>query len=378
MIDGHLLSDVQGHDRSTLAALEISSRIGRLREVLSESGCSGLLVTKIENIRYLTGFTGSAAMLFISSTASMAVTDGRYRDQIVDQLAAGGVDAEIVVGRPDDQQAALKRVTAGEAKIGLEAAGITWAGQMRVAGYLEAELVATTGLVEQLRIVKDTGELQRIEQACNIADVALAQVKERLTEGLTEAEFAAELEFEMRRRGSDGPSFETIVASGPNSAMPHARPTGRRMDEGDLVVIDFGATVDGYHSDMTRTFALGRIDGRLQELIDAVSASQRAGLAAVGPTASGASVDAASRESLAAVGLGELFLHSTGHGVGLEIHEAPAVAPGATDNLPVGAVVTVEPGAYLAGRGGVRIEDTVVVTERGSRPLTKSTKDYLL
>ena len=372
------MSDNHGRDRSRLAPLEVSSRIGRLREVLGESDCSALLVTKIENIRYLTGFTGSAAMLFVSSTTSMAVTDGRYRDQIVDQLAAAGVDAETVIGRPDDQQDALKRAAAGEARVGLEAAGITWAGQIRTAGFLDAELIATTGLVEQLRIVKDAGELARIEQACDIADVALAQVKERLTQGLTEAEFAAELEFEMRRRGSDGPSFETIVASGPNSAMPHARPTGRRIDAGDLVVVDFGATVDGYHSDMTRTFALGGIDERLQDLIDAVSASQRAGLTAVSPSASGAAVDAASRESLVAAGMGELFLHSTGHGVGLEIHEAPAVAPGATDNLPVGAVVTVEPGAYLASRGGVRIEDTVVVTERGSRPLTKSTKDYLL
>jgi Xaa-Pro aminopeptidase len=206
----------------------------------------------------------------------------------------------------------------------------------------------------------------------------LAQVKERLVAGPTESEFAADLEYEMRRRGSDGPSFETIVASGPNSAMPHARPSARRIDEGDLVVVDFGATIDGYHSDMTRTFVVGDLDPRLQDLVDAVAASQRAGLAAVGPTATGGEVDGASRESLVAAGLGELFLHSTGHGVGLEIHEAPAVAPGATDILPIGAVVTVEPGAYLAGRGGVRIEDTVVVTERGSRSLTKSTKDYLL
>jgi Xaa-Pro aminopeptidase len=182
----------------------------------------------------------------------------------------------------------------------------------------------------------------------------------------------------MRRGGTQGNAFETIVASGPHSAMPHARPTERVVTAGDLVVIDFGAIVDGYRSDMTRTFAIGEPSPGHKKLIDAVAAAQRSGVAAVVAGATGGSVDAAARNSLVGAGFGEAFLHSTGHGVGLDIHEAPWAAAGATDILADGTIVTVEPGAYFAGDAGVRIEDTVVVTASGCRPLTKSTKDYIL
>ena len=227
--------------------------------------------------------------------------------------------------------------------------------------------------------MKDEGELARIELAADIADVALAQVKGRLAEGLTEAEFAIELDFEMRRRGADDVSFETIVASGPNGALPHARPSDRLVEPGELVVVDFGALVDGYHSDMTRTLCVGGVRSQeLSDLLDAVLAAQRAGVRALRPGVSGAEVDAACGNSLNDDGYGDLVAHPTGHGVGLEIHEAPAVAPGSTDILAEHAVVTVEPGAYVAGLGGVRIEDTLVVTATGARPLTKSTKDTSL
>ncbi len=226
--------------------------------------------------------------------------------------------------------------------------------------------------------MKDPGEQARIAAACAVADEALSSVKKRLTEGPTETEFAAELEFAMRERGGQGPAFETIVGSGPNSAMPHARPTDRVVQPGDLVVVDFGAIVDGYRSDMTRTFSIGEPSEELSRLVNAVAVAQRLGVAAVVPGASGAAVDGAARASLTEAGYGEIFLHSTGHGVGLDIHEAPAVAAGATDILASGTVVTVEPGAYVAGRAGVRIEDTLLVTDSGCRPLTMSTKDYIL
>ena len=262
--------------------------------------------------------------------------------------------------------------------MGLESSDVTWAAMRRFADAITSELVPTRGLVEALRVVKDAGEQARIEAACDIADAALESVKRRLTERPTEVEFAAELEFAMRKGGGQGSAFETIVASGPHSAMPHARPTNRTVEPGDLVVVDFGSIVDGYRSDMTRTFSVGEPSVAHKSLVDAVVLAQRFGVEAVIAGATGEAVDAAARSALVAAGFGEAFLHSTGHGVGLDIHEAPWAAAGATDILADGTIVTVEPGAYLAGDAGVRIEDTVVVTASGCRPLTKSTKDYIL
>lgn len=359
--------------------MDVAGRLRRLLESLGEAGCDALLVTKSENVRYLTGFSGSAGMLLVAPTGSLLVTDGRYREQAAAQLGAAGVEVELVVDASRGQLDALTSAASRHARVGLEAASVTWSLQRRLAGELErSELVATRGLVERLRAVKDDGEIARVEAACDVADVAIAQVKGMLAEGCTEAQFATELEAEMRRRGSSGASFETIVASGPNGAMPHARPTDRSVARGELVVVDFGATVDGYRSDMTRTLCVGEPEEGLRRLADAVFAAQRAGVRALRPGATGAEVDAACRESLAEAGYGEAFLHSTGHGVGLEIHEAPAVAKDSADILLPGTIVTVEPGAYLAGFGGARIEDTLLVGSSGCRPLTKSTKDYTL
>jgi Xaa-Pro aminopeptidase len=362
-----------------LPPMDVRGRLPRLRARLEEAGCDALLVTKVEHLRYLTGFTGSAGKLLVAPRTTLLVTDGRYRDQAAEQVASAGVELEIEVSNVKGQLEALGAAARGVQRIGLEADSVTWSLQLRLQEEFErASMIATKGVVEQMRAVKDDGERARIEAACDVADVAIAQVKQRLTEGCTEAEFAGELEAEMRRRGSSGPSFETIVASGPNSAMPHARPSNRVIGEGELVVVDFGATVDGYHSDMTRTLCVGELSGELAQLVDAVFAAQRAGLRAVAGGVSGGVVDAACRDALTESGYGEAFLHSTGHGVGLEIHEAPAVAQGSTDILATGSVVTVEPGAYIAGRAGVRIEDTVLVGTSGGRLLTKSTKDYTL
>jgi Xaa-Pro aminopeptidase len=366
-------------DLETLPPMDVAGRLPRLRERLSDAGCDGLLVTKLEHLRYLTGFTGSAGMLLVAPSATLLTTDSRYRDQATEQVEAAGVEVEFEVSGLQGQLDRLAEAAGAIGRIGLEATSVTWSMQLRLVDVFErSTVVATRGLVEALRAVKDPGEQARIEAACDVADVAIAQVKPRLAEGCTEAEFAAELEAEMRRRGASGPSFETIVASGPNSAMPHARPSERVIGPGELVVIDFGATVDGYRSDMTRTICVGELAEDLVRLVDAVFASQRAGLRAVAEGVSGGEVDEACREVLEEAGYGPAFLHSTGHGVGLEIHESPAVAKGSTDILAAGAVVTVEPGAYLAGRGGVRIEDTVLVGATSGRPLTKSTKDYTL
>ena len=367
-----------GSDLSALPPLAVAGRAAKVALELESAACDALIVTKLENIRYLTGFTGSAAILVVTPSATLLTTDGRYRDQSADQLAAAGVDAEIVVGSGAVQLDAIKLACSSARAVGLEANNVTWSSVKRFTDVIGDKLVATTGLVEGLRIVKDPGEQARIEVACAIADAALTHVKNRLTESPTETEFAAELEYAMRERGGQGPAFETIVASGPNSAMPHARPTDRVVQSGDLVVVDFGSMVDGYRSDMTRTFSVGEPSKELAHLVEVVAIAQALGVAAVVPGATGAAVDGAARASLTEAGYGEMFLHSTGHGVGLDIHEAPSVAASAADILAPGTVVTVEPGAYVAGRAGVRIEDTLLVTDSGCRPLTMSTKDYIL
>lgn len=374
-----------GHERPTLAEMDVASRMGRLRARLAESGCDALLVTKLVNLRYLTGFTGSAGMLLVRAGDAMLLTDGRYAEQSAGQLAAAGVECSLQIGRPVRQLEALDAALKGVARLGLEAEHIAWGEKRRLSAALgvvaggSTSLIATRDVVEALRVVKDAGELERIELAAQIADVALAQVKERLREGVTEREFARELDYEMRLRGADDVSFETIVASGPNGARPHGRVSERRIEVGELVIVDFGAEVDGYHSDMTRTLCVGSpASSQMSDLLDAVLIAQRAGVRALRPGVSGDEVDRACREALSVAGCEELFVHGTGHGVGLEIHESPALSQGSADILDEGVVVTVEPGVYVPGTGGVRIEDTLVVTGNGARALTKSTKDSIL
>ncbi|HEX8804111.1 MAG TPA: Xaa-Pro peptidase family protein [Acidimicrobiales bacterium] len=365
-------------DLSTLPAMEVGDRAKRLRAALPDAGCDALLVTNLTNIRYLTGFSGSAAMLLVHRGEMVLVTDGRYRDQAAAELAAAGVDAEVQVGRTtDEQREHLSLATLGVDRLGLEAEHVTWAQERRFrkTWFDGIDLVPTDGLVEELREVKDAGEVARIEAACAMADAALAAVRHRLGEGATEAEVALELEWQMRRLGADGPSFETIVAAGPNGAHPHHRAGGRRITEGDLVVIDFGALLDGYHSDMTRTVMVGEASATQARMYAVVQEAQAAGVRAVREGVDATAVDEACRAVVREAGWDDAFLHGTGHGVGLDIHEAPRVSTTGDGKLADGHVVTVEPGVYLAEHGGVRIEDTVVVTPEGSRLLTRAPKD---
>jgi Xaa-Pro aminopeptidase len=261
-------------------------------------------------------------------------------------------------------------------RVGLEAEHVSWAahGRYEAEWFPGSSLVATAGLVEDLRAVKDPGEIARIRAACSIADRALAEVRPTLLDRPTEREFARELDHRMRTLGATDTSFETIVASGPNGARPHHRPSDRTVVEGDLVVIDFGALVDGYCSDMTRTFVVGEPTPIQQRMLDVVTASQAAGVAAVAAGVAASAVDAACRSVIDEAGWGDAFTHGTGHGVGLDIHEAPRVARTSTATLVPGHIVTVEPGVYLEQHGGVRVEDTVVVTEGGAEPLTRAPK----
>jgi Xaa-Pro aminopeptidase len=359
--------------------MDVAGRVPRLRQRLDDAGCDALLVTRMVNIRYLTGFTGSAALLLVRPDDLVFVTDGRYRDQSALELGAAAVDARIDVGLTAGRQREIvQEAAAGFARLGLEAGAVTWAQQRTFDAdwFPDAELVPTVGVVEELRRVKDAGEAERMADAAAIADGALARVRHRLAEAPTEEEFALELDFEMRRGGASAPSFDTIVASGPNGAKPHHRPSGRRIGAGELVVVDFGAIVDGYCSDMTRTLCVGEpTTATARRMVEVVAASQQAGVDAVRAGAEGKAIDDVCRAVIADAGWADAFLHSTGHGVGLEIHEDPRVSSTSTDTLAAGHVVTVEPGVYLAEYGGVRIEDTVVVTDDGCTVLTNATKE---
>ncbi|PXX57860.1 Xaa-Pro aminopeptidase [Nocardia tenerifensis] len=362
-------------------APDYAARRGALRSLLVENGVDALLVTDLVNLRYLTGFTGSNAALLVHSwdtrnaeERTVIGTDGRYLTQVAEQVP--DLRAEIA-------KATAPRIIelAGEwqlGRVGYESHIVT-VEQHR--GFVEQrtglELVATPGLVEQLRMVKDAYEVGRLRAACAAADAGLATLLERggLRPGRTERQVARDLEWAMFEHGADAVSFETIVATGVNSAVPHHRPTDAVLATGDFVKLDFGATVGGYHSDMTRTFVLGRADDWHREVYALVEAAQRAGREALRPGVKADAVDAASRSVIEAAGHGKLFVHGLGHGVGLQIHEAPSIAKNATGTLLAGVAVTVEPGVYFPGRGGVRIEDTLVVREGGPELLTNTSKD---
>jgi Xaa-Pro aminopeptidase len=360
--------------------MEVATRLDRLRETFD--GFDALLVTRLVNVRYLTGFTGSAGALLVLADRAVFTTDGRYREQSAEQIGAAGVETDIEIGATADaQRRALVAAAAGAGvtRLGLEADGVTWSQQRGFAeAFVGMELVPTEGVVEGLRMMKEPGEVERIRAACAIADEALGELLPTLHDRPTEREFALGLEFAMRRRGASGVSFDPIVASGPNGALPHARPSDRHIEPGELVVIDFGCIVDGYCSDMTRTVSVGEPGAEGRRIWDTVLAAQRAGCETVAVGVECAAVDRASRQVIAEAGWGEAFVHGTGHGVGLEIHESPRVASTSTGTLAAGHIVTVEPGVYLPGVGGVRIEDTLVVTPEGSVALTEFPKQLVV
>lgn len=359
----------------TLEPADTGGRVWRARQRFEHLGVDALLVTHLTNIRYLTGFTGSAGLLLVAGDRAVLVTDGRYADQAPAQVAAAGVAVEVLISSTDQRRLVLDAAE-GVERIGLEAEHVSWAqhDRYRDEWFAGRALVPTAGVIEELRLIKDAGEVSRMRAAAAVTDAALAAVRDLLADGPTEQEFARALDGRIRELGASGNSFETIVASGPNAALPHARPGARRIQPGDPVIVDVGAVVDGYCSDMTRTFVVGDVSPELSRLVEVVGAAQAAGVSAVRHGVDAAEVDAATRAVIDDAGLGDRFTHGTGHGVGLDIHEAPRVARTSTATLAAGQVVTVEPGVYVPGLGGVRIEDTVVVTESGCRPLTLTPK----
>jgi Xaa-Pro aminopeptidase len=326
-----------------------------------------LLVTGLVNVRYLTGLQSSNAAVLVDPAGEATLyTDFRYAD------AARAIDGVTFHQTPRLVMGALAELLSGR-RVAVEAAHLSLASAeaLRAGG---VELVSTSGVVEGLRAVKEPGELDALRRAAAISDRVYGELAKQPFVGRTEAEVAWWLEQAWHEAGADGPAFDAIVAFGENGARPHAKLRDEPIPENTLVVVDAGCTVDGYRSDCTRTFFTGEPEGRLRELYDLCLQAQLDGLAAVAPGAAGRDVDAASRVAIEAAGMGELYGHGLGHGVGLDVHEEPNMRPESDAVLEVGNVVTVEPGIYLAGDVGVRIEDMVVVTQDGCERLTTVTK----
>lgn len=361
-----------------MKATDIGDRAQRVRQRLAATTkADALLVSDISNIRWLTGFTGSNGWVLLDPEGLTFITDGRYGQQAARQMAAACVDGEVLVGATSPLVVDHIAERCGRfARVAFEAAHVSFAQHAQYAKAIASELVPATGIVEAERRMKDADEIEMMTRACRIADQALAEVAPRLADGLTEAEVRNQLETRMRELGAIGPSYETIVATGPiNAALPHHRPTSTLIEPGHTVIIDVGALVDGYHSDMTRTYFIGEPTALQQELYDVVLAAQRAGVAAVAAGISTKELDGVCRRIIEEAGYGDWFTHGTGHGVGLLIHEDPFINRAGDTILQVGDVVTVEPGVYHEGFGGIRIEDLVVVTSDGCRVLTASPKD---
>ena len=334
-----------------------------------------IVITRSPNVRYLCGFTGSNGQVLVAPTGCVFFTDGRYTEQSRHEVQ----EIERIT-YPEGFAAALAQQCAslGITRLGFEAQEVTVALLAKLTQKLPGiALVPSEDVVERLRWVKDESELAALQQAQDATDGAFEAVLEYLAVGMTEQQVARELEQMMRRAGADGLSFDSIVAFGESAAEPHHEPTHRVLEEGDVIKIDFGALSAGYHADMTRTVAFGAPAAQLKKIHDIVREAQQAGIDAVKAGVTGGSVDAVSRAVIENAGYGEHFTHSLGHGVGLEIHEGPSLIRDGEDLLPVGAVVTVEPGIYIPGLGGVRIEDSVEVTQDGCRVLGTSTRELI-
>ncbi len=349
------------------------SRADRLAQALE---VDALLVTDLVNVRYVTGFTGSNGMAVVGLDLRRFITDFRYVEQAAAEVE--GFDREQA---PAEFNAALADGwPAGEFRLGFEDDHVSVRRYGRLRDVLpdRVELVPAGGAVEALRAVKDAGEIARIRAAAELVDEVYGTIRAQGLVGRTEREVALAIENEMRRLGAEAPSFDSIVASAERGALPHAQPAEVAIPRGTLVTLDIGARLDGYCSDCTRTWATGALPDDLAEAYELVHRAQLAALAAVRPGPEGREIDAVARDIIEAAGQGEHFGHGLGHGVGMEVHEAPRLARTAEGALAPGNVVTVEPGVYLPGRGGVRIEDLVVVTEDGNSVLSGTTKDLLV
>ena len=349
------------------------SRIDGLQGAFEDREIDTLLVTSPSNRLYLSGFTGSSANLLIAGDRRLLITDGRYLTQAASQAA----DYELVIHTgPLLEQVAASARDMGTARLGFDPALTTVADFETLSKLLEpdCELAGVSGLVEGLRLLKDEAEMEALRRAIAIGDAAMEVAEEAIRPGVREIDVAIAIEQEFRLAGASGPSFPVIVASGRNAAMPHHSPTVKEIEEGDSVVVDMGAKLDGYCSDMTRTFCAGGPTPMFEKIYGIVLEAQQAAIDGVRGGLSAKDCDGLARDVISAAGYGDKFGHGTGHGVGLDIHESPRVSFTSKDVLQAGMVHSVEPGIYLPDWGGVRIEDLVLVTEDGSETLSRYPK----
>jgi Xaa-Pro aminopeptidase len=354
-----------------------SDRMDRLRSTFSSEKVDCLLVSGLPNIRYLTGFTGSNALLLVEQDSATFYTDGRYTTQAAEEVRG----AKVRVPKKGIWQTTLARLKTKRNKIGFDS-NVSFALYQKIREALgEKRTRSVAGVVERLRLIKDEAEIDAIRASCQLNSRVLAEVLKMVEVGVSERDLSAEVDYRMKRMGAAGPAFDTIVASGERSALPHAHPTSRQVGCCEFLLFDHGTMLNGYCSDMTRTVWVGGKAGcepgrKARELYATVLEAHQQAKEAVRAGVSLSVVDRAARRPIAARGWGKYFSHSTGHGVGLEIHESPRIAAKEKDKLPAGAVITIEPGVYLPGFGGVRIEDMVVVREKGCEVLTPSTPSY--
>ncbi|MDW7740185.1 MAG: Xaa-Pro peptidase family protein [Bacillota bacterium] len=350
----------------------MSDKLKGIRKLIKKNNLDVLLVTNPQNRRYLSGFTGTGGVLLISVDKALLVTDFRYTEQ----AAAQADQFEVKLWKEDLYQnlAVIVREYGWE-KIGFEAKNVVFSTYREMQDKLPGELVAVETSAEELRMVKDEKELELLSRAAELLDRAFGYLLEIIRPGMTEQELALELEIYLLKSGAEKRAFNYIVASGIRGAMPHGTASSKVMQDGELVTIDFGAVFDGYATDMTRTVSLGEPDEKQREVYDIVYRAQKNAAEAIRPGLKGFEIDTVARDIITEAGYGEQFGHGLGHGVGLETHEQPVLNPKSKTILKAGMVVTVEPGIYIPGWGGVRIEDMVVVTKEGMSVLTKSPRE---
>jgi Xaa-Pro aminopeptidase len=354
----------------------LSKRLKALRRELAARELDALVVTHAPDWYYLTGFTGEAGALVVSAKACTLITDGRFTTQAKDETRGVRI-VQHKAGLYSEVGDFLKR--AGIRQVGFDSSQVTVAqhGTLRKAAGARSALKSAAGVVLGLRMRKDSEELAQLRKAAILASEVVEHAIGLLKPGVRELEVAAEIEYQMRKRGASGPAFESIVAFGERAALPHARPTAKQLRKNELVVLDLGAILGHYCSDITRTVYVGTAPKRVKEWYKAVLEAQTAAIAAIWRGATCGDVDAAARSTLAAHKLAQYFVHSTGHGLGLEVHEDPRVARGQKARLEPGTVITIEPGVYVPGVGGIRIEDDVAVHEDRSEILTRAPRDFM-
>ncbi len=349
-------------------------RLHKLRPLIAQDGLDGLLLSQQENCRYVSGFTGSSGWLLISQKDAILATDFRYVEQAKQEVS--NFEITPIRGELPDW---LPKVASnlGWHNLGLEANHISFATYSHLNETLRTkhagiEIVPTTGLVERLRCTKEPEELEYITEAAKLVDAAFEQARSLIHPGITERRLAWEIEVFIRQGGSQGIPFDIMVASGPNSALPHAKPSERAIGQNEPVIVDMGARINGYCSDCSRTLCLGQAPRTLSEIYDIVLEAQLRAIRQIKTNMTAAEADRLARSTIKKSGYGDAFGHGLGHGIGLSVHEAPRASPGSSDQLAEGMVFTVEPGIYIPGFGGCRIEDMVVLEEGKARALTES------